>query len=202
MQGPGGAAGSGCCKLPTAGEGRAAARSAVSRPGPRGRLALGWRNFPRFRAAEAGPLEGAAGAPCCPTPQRHGRPAPQIPSFSSPTPPSVPRPLTPAAQPAEGFTRPALRRAEDARFHPLSCSSLLLQEPKSWLPRAPVTNGSPWPQSRAGSILDAPRISPCGQTSRKEAGEEKKEEAERRGPARAAVVMGISAGQEPELSSL
>ena len=69
-----------------------------------------------------------------------------------------------------------------AGFHPLSCSFSLLQETKSWLPRAPVTNGSPWTQSRTGRGLDAPRISLGGQrTSWKESGEEKKKQ-ERRGP--------------------
>lgn len=84
------------------------------------------------------------------------------------------------AQPAEDSTRPALRRAG---FHPLSCSFSVLQETESWLPGPPVTNGSPWTQSRTGSGLDAPRISRGGQrTSWKESGEEKKEQEERRGP--------------------
>lgn len=177
MRGPGEAAGSGYCALPTAGEGGAAPRAAVSWPGPRGWLAPRGRNFPRVRSAAAGPREEAAGAPCCPKQCSATAPAPQIHSF-----PSLP------AQPAEDSTRPALRRSG---FHPLSCSFSLLQETESWLPRPPVTNGSPWTQSRTGSGLDALRISRGGQrTSWKESGEEKKEQ-ERRGP-----LSGCDDGEE------
>lgn len=111
---------------------------------------------------------------------RKPRAPPAALNCAEPRPPhrkSLPFPSLPA-QPAWDSTRPALHRAG---FYPLSCSFSLLQETKSWLPRAPVTNGSPWTQSRTGRGLDAPRISLGGQrTSWKESGEKKKKE--RRGP--------------------
>ena len=169
MRGPGAAAGSGYCALPTAGEGGAAPRAAVSWPGPRGWLAPRGRNFPRVRSAAAGPREEAAGAPCCPEQCSATAPAPQI--LSSP---SLP------AQPAEDSTGPALRRSG---FHPLSCSFILLQQTESWLPRPPVTNGSPGTQPRTGSRLDALASHAVGK-EHPGRNQERKRESTRRGGAR------------------